>query len=76
MQFLAKATNGCSGADIVGICRRAGKLALFQAIEGNTQLIIHHHHFEEVMKFVRPSLSDNDIRRYEMFARTQQFHDF
>ncbi|CAF0927989.1 unnamed protein product [Adineta steineri] len=27
-------------------------------------------HFEEIMKFARRSLTDNDIRKYEIFART------
>lgn len=26
-------------------------------------------HFEEAMKFARRSVSDNDIRKYEMFAQ-------
>ncbi|KAI9222892.1 AAA ATPase [Blastocladiella britannica] len=29
-------------------------------------------HFEEAMKFARRSVSDNDIRRYEMFAQNMQ----
>lgn len=29
-------------------------------------------HFEESMKFARRSVSDNDIRKYEMFAQTLQ----
>jgi len=29
-------------------------------------------HFEEAMQFARRSVSDNDIRRYEMFAQTLQ----
>jgi transitional endoplasmic reticulum ATPase len=29
-------------------------------------------HFEEAMKYARRSVSDNDIRKYEMFARTLQ----
>lgn len=29
-------------------------------------------HFEEAMKFARRSVSDNDIRKYEMFAQTLQ----
>ena len=29
----------------------------------------HSAHFEEAMKFARRSVSDNDIRRYEMFAQ-------
>ena len=29
-------------------------------------------HVEEAMKFARRSVSDNDIRKYEMFAQTLQ----
>lgn len=29
-------------------------------------------HFEEAMKFARRSVSDNDIRKYEVFAKTLQ----
>merc|ERR1712146_784774 len=29
-------------------------------------------HFEESMKFARRSVSDNDIRKYEMFSQTLQ----
>ena len=29
-------------------------------------------HFEESMKFARRSVSDNDIKKYEMFSQTLQ----
>lgn len=29
-------------------------------------------HFEEAMKFARKSVSENDIRKYEMFSQTLQ----
>jgi len=29
-------------------------------------------HFEEAMKFARRSVTDNDIRKYEMFSQTLQ----
>lgn len=29
-------------------------------------------HFEQAMKFARRSVSDNDIRKYEMFSQTLQ----
>ena len=29
-------------------------------------------HFEESMKYARRSVSDNDIRKYDMFAQTLQ----
>ena len=28
-------------------------------------------HFEEAMRFARRSVSDNDIRKYEMFAQSE-----
>lgn len=74
VQLLAKRTHGVSGADLAKICQRAGRLALRESIENDTQLIIRRHHFEEVMKFTRRSFSDSDIRKYETFAQTQQFH--
>ncbi|UJR15010.1 hypothetical protein I4U23_001987 [Adineta vaga] len=45
------------------------------AMEGDeTDLVpeIRRDHFEEAMKFARRSVSDNDIRKYEMFAQTLQ----
>ena len=30
------------------------------------------YHFEEAMKYARRSVSDNDIRKYEMFSQTLQ----
>ncbi len=33
---------------------------------------INRHHFEEAMKFARRSVTDNDIKKYEMFAQTLQ----
>jgi transitional endoplasmic reticulum ATPase len=34
--------------------------------------VIHRGHFEEAMKFARRSVSDNDIRKYEMFSTNMQ----
>ncbi|CAF1526068.1 unnamed protein product, partial [Adineta steineri] len=38
--------------------------------ESNPVPEIRRDHFEETMKFARQSLTDNDIRKYEIFART------
>ncbi|PIK37708.1 hypothetical protein BSL78_25457 [Apostichopus japonicus] len=92
--YLAKVTNGFSGADLTEICQRACKLAIRQSIEveirkqreraDNPDLDmeieddedpvpeITKDHFVEAMKFARRSVSDNDIRKYEMFAQTLQ----
>ncbi|XP_047997445.1 transitional endoplasmic reticulum ATPase TER94 isoform X2 [Leguminivora glycinivorella] len=90
--YIAKVTQGFSGADLTEICQRACKLAIRQAIE--TEITrerarqqqqagmdmdeedpvpeISRAHFEEAMKFARRSVSDNDIRKYELFAQTLQ----
>ena len=40
--------------------------------EGETIAEIRRDHFEEAMRFARRSVSDNDIRKYEMFSQTLQ----
>ncbi|XP_005182894.1 transitional endoplasmic reticulum ATPase TER94 [Musca domestica] len=93
LSYIAKVTQGFSGADLTEICQRACKLAIRQAIEaeikrekerGENQTSamdmdeedpvpeITRAHFEEAMRFARRSVSDNDIRKYEMFAQTLQ----
>jgi len=41
-------------------------------MEDETVPEIRKDHFEEAMKFARRSVSDNDIRKYEMFSQTLQ----
>ncbi|MEE6457730.1 hypothetical protein FKM82_000002, partial [Ascaphus truei] len=92
LDFLAKMTNGFSGADLTEICQRACKLAIRESIENEIRRErerqtnpaameveeddpvpeIRRDHFEEAMRFARRSVSDNDIRKYEMFAQTLQ----
>lgn len=93
LNYMAKVTQGFSGADLTEICQRACKLAIRQAIEAeirrekereqkqNSSMEtdeedpvpeITRNHFEDAMKFARRSVSDNDIRKYEMFAQTLQ----
>jgi len=90
LEFLAKKTNGFSGADLTEICQRACKLVIRESIEKDIEKSrsgetmdtevpdedpvpeIRKDHFEEAMKFARRSVSDNDIRKYEMFAQTLQ----
>ncbi|KAJ1654490.1 AAA ATPase cdc48 [Dispira simplex] len=101
LNFIAKSTQGFSGADLTEICQRACKLAIRESIE---QDIRHQRervargedanlmdqdddleveevdpvpeltraHFEEAMRYARRSVSDGDIRRYEMFAQNMQ----
>ncbi|KAK1153863.1 transitional endoplasmic reticulum ATPase-like [Acipenser oxyrinchus oxyrinchus] len=90
--YLAKITEGFSGADLTEICQRACKLAIREAIEVEIRMErerqshpetameedsdpvpeIRKDHFEEAMRFARRSVSDNDIRKYEMFSQTLQ----
>jgi len=97
LEFLAKKTNGFSGADLTEICQRAAKLAIRESIEKDIERSrakgdqmetgaagkeeeeeedpvpeITRDHFEEAMRFARRSVSDNDIRKYEMFSQTLQ----
>ena len=95
LAYLAKMTNGFSGADLTEICQRCCKLAIRESIEKEIQSqkaqseavargeeamaddvdpvpFITRSHFEEAMKFARRSVSDNDIRKYEMFATNLQ----
>lgn len=85
IDFLASKTEGYSGADITEICQRAVKLAIRQSIEkaarraeagDSMQTDDEEHaeisrlHFAEAMKHSRRSVSDADIRKYDMFAQT------
>jgi len=86
LSFLADKTHGFSGADLTEICQRAAKLAIRESIEKDLKRKneagadamedvdpvpeITKGHFEEAMRFARRSVSDNDIRKYEMFALT------
>jgi transitional endoplasmic reticulum ATPase len=51
--------------------QRSGQVAM-DSDEPDLVPEIRRDHFEEAMKFARRSVSDNDIRKYEMFAQTLQ----
>jgi len=92
--FMAKMTDGFSGADLTEICQRACKMAIREAIETDIRREreradnpddqdamdddsdpvpeIRRDHFEESMKFARKSVTENDVRKYQMFAQTLQ----
>lgn len=87
LALIAKHTQGFSGADLTEICQRACKLAIRESIakeilrekiedkmdeDEDPVPEITRAHFEEAMRYARRSVSDNDIRRYEMFAQTLQ----
>lgn len=84
LEYLAKSTKGFSGADLTEICQRACKLAIRESIEKeirNSDSMsddqdpvpeITRAHFEESMAYARKSVSENDIRKYEMFSQNLQ----
>ena len=41
-------------------------------VAADTTAEIRRDHFEEAMRYARRSVTDNDIRKYEMFAQTLQ----
>ncbi|CAG8766787.1 6141_t:CDS:2, partial [Acaulospora colombiana] len=87
LNFLAKSTEGFSGADLTEICQRAAKLAIRASIDsdirklrekkaredaGETGMEEDEEEDPEAMKFARRSVSEQDIRRYDMFAQNLQ----
>jgi len=88
IQYLARKTEGFSGADITEICQRATQMAIRMCIEldaqraergedemdteGAKDLVpeITRAHFAKAMHTARRSVTDADIRKYEMFAQT------
>jgi len=85
LEYLAAKLEGYSGADITEICQRACKLAIREAIEREIAMRdrmdtgepvedpvpeITRAHFAQAMAYARRSVSDADVRKYEMFAQT------
>lgn len=83
LDFLGQRLEGFSGADITEICQRACKLAIRESIEREIEIKnngmetdedpvpeITRSHFAEAIKYARRSVSEADIRKYEMFAQT------
>ena len=66
---LAKITIGYSGADIEGVSREAGILALRENIEADT---VTKKHFNEALKIIQPSLDEGTIKYYEDIAKEIQ----
>jgi transitional endoplasmic reticulum ATPase len=71
LEELAKKTEGYTGADIAAVVREAAMLALRETIKERTPTAkpVSMKHFEEALKRIPPSLSTEDIRRYEDMAK-------
>ena len=62
LKDFAKVTDGYTGADIEGVVREAGMLALREDITANE---VKKKHFEEALKKVKPSVTKNTINVYK-----------
>ena len=58
---IADRTEGYTGADLEGICREAGLIALRSSISAKN---VEQSHFEDAMKEVRPSVDESTLRAY------------
>ncbi|MEM4566206.1 MAG: AAA family ATPase, partial [Archaeoglobaceae archaeon] len=82
VEELAEKTEGYSGADIEAVCREAGMLAIREAVahirdpreakEIAQKVKITRKHFEEALRKVKPSLTKEDLRRFETFMKDFQ----
>ena len=82
IEELAEKTEGYSGADIEAVCREAGMLAIREVLkpgmtreeakEAAKKLKIAKRHFEEALKKVKPSLTKEDVKKYEKMI--EEFH--
>ncbi|PLC67444.1 AAA family ATPase [Vulcanisaeta sp. EB80] len=71
LRDLARRTEGYTGADLAALVREAAMLALRETIRSNSNQVkpVGIEHFEEALKVVPPSLSKQDIVRFEEMAR-------
>ncbi len=67
LSYLAKKTEGYVGADIEGVCREAGMIALREDIKAKE---VSKEHFEKAMQVVRPSV-DKEIE--EMYKQLDTY---
>jgi len=82
VEWLASQTEGYSGADIEAVCREAGMLAIREAVKKELtkeevkkiagKIKIKKRHLQEALKKVKPSLTEEDVRKYEQIAK--DFH--
>jgi transitional endoplasmic reticulum ATPase len=65
---LAYDSDGFSGADIEGVCREAGMLALRENIKATK---VNKKHFENAMKNIPPSITKDLIKHYDKIKQTR-----
>ncbi len=72
LEVIAEKTEGYTGADLEALCREAAMLAVRENLEKTgkpTSTEVHMRHFEKAMQVIQPSLTPEDIRRYEKLAK-------
>ncbi|KAL4586753.1 hypothetical protein LXL04_011397 [Taraxacum kok-saghyz] len=65
---LAEETENFTGAELEGLCREAGIVALRENI---TATIIHNHHFQTVKISLKPALTKKEIDSYASYMKKQ-----
>ncbi len=72
LEKIAEMTEGYTGADLEAVAREAAMIALREAFKkhGKPQAVeVHMEHFLKALKAIQPSLTPEDVRRYERIAR-------
>ena len=74
LNIVSRMTDGFTGADLQALYQHAYKLFVRESIEKqeNTLLQICHNHFEQALKSVRRSITDNDINKHKIFDEILQ----
>ncbi|KAI3429205.1 uncharacterized protein J3R85_008634 [Psidium guajava] len=68
LRDLAEHTERLTGAELEGLCREAGIVALRENIHATA---VYDRHFKIVRESLKPALSEADIHSYELFQRTR-----
>jgi len=71
LKRLAKLTEGYTGADIEAVCREAAMCAAREDIKAKS---INMRHFMKALSIIMPSVSKEDMEKYEMMARIFKPH--
>ncbi|MFO8019113.1 MAG: AAA family ATPase, partial [Promethearchaeia archaeon] len=69
LNYLAKHSEGLTGADIEGICREAGLMAV-----RNNETCIQQAHFTQALKDSRTSISDEMLQKYESLFKIDELY--
>lgn len=68
LRQIAEETENFTGAELEGLCREAGIVALRENI---TATIIHDRHFQTVKSSLKPALSKEEIDSYASYMKKQ-----